>query len=63
MDANVEPPSPGVGSPAKRTLECKFLNPSTSVKPVMTKFQILFIALINMDIFQMTLKFSLFIVS
>ena len=36
------------------------LNPSTSAKPVMTKLQNLFIALINIDIIQMTLKLSLF---
>ena len=38
------------------------LNPSTSAKPVMTKLQNLFIALVNMDIFQMTPKLSLFTV-
>ena len=35
---------------------------STSAKPVMTKLQNLFVTLVNMDIFQMTLKFSLFTV-
>ena len=39
----------------------KSLNPSTSAKPIMTKLQNLFIALVNMDIFQMTLKLNLFI--
>ena len=34
----------------------------TSTKPVMTKLQNLFVALVNMYIFQMTLKFSLFTV-
>ena len=38
----------------------QILNPSTSAKAVMTKLQNLFVALLNMDIFQMTLKFSLF---
>ena len=38
------------------------LNLSASVKPFMTKLQNVFVALVNMDIFQMTLKFSLFIV-
>ena len=38
------------------------LNPSTSAKPLVTKLQNLFVALLNMDIFQMTLKFSLFTV-
>ena len=38
------------------------LNPSTSAKPFMTKLQNLFVALVNIDIFQMTLKFSLFTV-
>ena len=40
---------PGVGSPAP------FSNPSTSAKPFMTQLQNLFVALVNMDIFQMTL--------
>ena len=40
----------------------QILNPSTSAKPFMTKLQNLFVVLINMDIFQMTLKFSLFTV-
>ena len=40
----------------------QILNPSTSAKPVMTKLQNLFFALVNMDIFQVTLKFSLFTV-
>ena len=35
---------------------------STSAKPVMTKLQTLFVALVNMDIIQMTLKLSLFTV-
>ena len=38
------------------------LNPSTYAKLVMTKLQNLFVALVNMDIFQMTLKLSLFTV-
>ena len=37
-------------------------NPSTSAKTVMTKLQNLFVALVNMDIFQMTLTLSLFTV-
>ena len=32
----------------------------TFAKPFMTELQNLFVALVNMDIFQMTLKFSLF---
>ena len=40
----------------------EMLNPSTSAKPVMTKLQNLFVALVNMDIFQMTLKLRLFTV-
>ena len=40
----------------------KSKNPSTSAKPVMTKLQNLFVALVNMDNFQMTLKLSLFTV-
>ena len=40
----------------------EILNPSTSAKPVITKLQAVFVALVNMDIFQMTFKFSLFIV-
>ena len=36
----------------------QILNPSTSAKPVMTKLKNLLVALVNMDIFQMTLKFS-----
>ena len=38
----------------------KSLNPSTSAKPVMPKLQNVFVALVNMDILQMTLKLSLF---
>ena len=38
------------------------LNPLTSVKPVMNKLQHVFVALVNVDIFQMTLKLSLFTV-
>ena len=38
----------------------QILNSSTSAKPAMTKFQTLFVSLVNMDIFQVTLKFSLF---
>ena len=34
-------------------------NPPTSAKPAMTKLQNLFVALVKMDICQMTLKFSL----
>ena len=52
----------GVGSVATRTLEWKVLNPSASAKLVIAKIQNLFVALVNMDIFQMTLKLSLFIV-
>ena len=37
----------------------KFLNPSTSAKTVMTKLQNLFVALANIDIFQMTQKIRL----
>ena len=40
----------------------EMLNPSTSAKPVMTTLQNLFVALVNMDIFQMTLKLRLFTV-
>ena len=40
----------------------EILNPSTSAKTVMTKLQNLFVALVNMDTFQMTLKLSLFTV-
>ena len=40
----------------------KIINPSTSSKPVMTKLQNLFSALVIIDIFQMTLEFSLFTV-
>ena len=40
----------------------QILNPSTSAKPFIIKLQNLFVALVNMDIFQMTLKFSLFTV-
>ena len=36
----------------------QIINPSTPTKPVMPKLQNLFVALINMDSFQMTLKFS-----
>ena len=38
----------------------KILNISTSAKPIMTKLQNLFVALVNMDNFQMALKLSLF---
>ena len=38
----------------------KNLNPLTSAEPDITKLHNLFVALVNMDIFQMTLKFSLF---
>ena len=41
----------------------KSWNPSTSAKPDMTKLQNVFVALVNMDIFQMTLKLSLFTVN
>ena len=34
-------------------------NPSASAKPAMTKLENLFVALVDMDIFEMTLKFSL----
>ena len=36
----------------------QILNPSTSAKPLVTKLQNLFVALVNLDIFQMTLNFS-----
>ena len=35
------------------------LNLPTSAKPVMTKLQNVFVALVNLDIFQIALKFSL----
>ena len=38
----------------------EILNPSTSAKPVMTKLQNLFVALVNVKIFQMTQKLRLF---
>ena len=38
------------------------LNPSTSAKPVMVKLQNLFVALVNIDTFQIILKLSLFTV-
>ena len=41
----------------------EILNPLTSAKLVMTKLQNLFVALVNMDIFQVTLKLSLFTVN
>ena len=40
----------------------QILNPSTSGKLLTTKLQNLFVALVNMDVFQTTLKFSLFTV-
>ena len=40
----------------------QILYPSTSAKPVMTKLQNLFVALVNMDTFNMTLKLSVFCV-
>ena len=40
----------------------QILNPSTSTKPIMTKLQNLFVALVSINIFQMTLKFTLFTV-
>ena len=40
----------------------EILNPSTSAKPVITKLQNLFVAIVTIDIFQMTLKESLFTV-
>ena len=71
-DNGIHQPASGVGCP----VVCRFkfrgrklshmhtciqiLNPSTSVKTVITKLQNLFAALINTDIFQITLKFSLF---
>ena len=49
----------GLGSLATPTLNAHFK--STSAKPVMTKLQKLFVLLVNMDIFQMTLTvYSLF---
>ena len=38
----------------------EIINPSTSAKPVMAKLQNLFVALVNIDIFQMTPKLNLF---
>ena len=40
----------------------QILNLSTSAKPAMTKLQILFIEIVDRDIFQMTLKITLFTV-
>ena len=40
----------------------EILNPSTSVKTVMTKLQNLFVALVNGDSFQMTQTLRLFTV-
>ena len=48
--------------PSHKHTSMQILNPSTSAKPFMTKLQNLFFALVNMDIFQMTLKFSSFTV-
>ena len=38
----------------------KSLNPSTSAKPVMSKLVNLFVSLVNMNVFQMKLKFRLY---
>ena len=50
--------------PSMYLLKCSWYsgvgNPSTSAKPAMTKLQSLFVALVNMNIFQMTLEFGLF---
>ena len=52
--------SPGVRSLGVRTHNrVKIINPSKSVKPVMAKLQNLFGAVVIIDIFHMTLKFSL----
>ena len=47
------------GKPSRTYTWMQIFNPSTSAKPVKTKLQNLFVALVNMDTFQMTLKFSL----
>ena len=36
----------------------QILNPSTSAKPVVIKLQNLFVTLVNLNMFQMTLKYS-----
>ena len=41
----------------------EILNPSTSDKVVMSKLQILLIQIVDTDIFQMTLKISLFTIN
>ena len=46
--------------PSHRHTCMHILNKSTSGKPFMTKLQNLFVALVNMYIFQMKLKLSLF---
>ena len=46
------------GKPSHMHVWMIILNPSTSAKQVVTKLQNLFVALVNMDIFQMMLKFS-----
>ena len=48
---------PGNTQPCKQVL-----NPSTSAKSVMTKLHNVFVTLVNMDIFRMTLKFSLVLI-
>ena len=49
------------GKPSNMHTLIQSLNPSTSANPFMTKLQNLFVALVNMDVFQMILKFSLYI--
>ena len=44
--------------PSHTQTRMQILNPSTSAGPVMTKLQNLLAVLVNMDIFQMTPKFS-----
>ena len=48
------------GKPSHTHSWMQISNPSTSAKPTLTMFQNSFVALENMDIFQMTLKFNLF---
>ena len=44
------------GKPSHMHTWMQILNPSTSAKPFVTKHQNLFVALVNMDIFHMTLR-------
>ena len=50
------------GKPSHTHTWIQILNPSTSAKPFINKLQSLFVALVNMDIFHITLNFSLFTV-